>query len=102
MTNFSWDDAKNRANYIKHGLTFEEAVHIFAGRVLDRIDDRHSYGETRVVSIGLLREVVAVTVVHTDRDGGTRIISARLANRRERKLYDDHFGQAAQGTSGSN
>jgi uncharacterized DUF497 family protein len=38
----------------------------------------------------LIHRLVAVVVVHTDRQGSTRIISARLASHRERKRFDDH------------
>ncbi len=92
---FEWDDGKNRANLIKHGISFDEASLIFDGPVYTLIDDRFDYGEARMLSIGLIRSVVAVAVVHTDRSGTTRIISARLANRRERKAYHEHFGQAS-------
>ena len=87
---FDWDEEKNASNLQKHGLRFEEACLIFEGRVLSKADDRFDYGEERIISIGLIRDIVAVVVVHTERDGKTRIISARLANRGERKIYDDH------------
>lgn len=95
---FGWDEAKNRANIEKHDLSFEAAL-IFDGYTVDRQDGRFDYGETRTVSIGLIREIVAVTVVHTDRAGITRIISARLANKREKKLYYDHR-EEIEGTRG--
>ncbi|NKE48766.1 BrnT family toxin [Roseomonas frigidaquae] len=87
---FEWDEEKSAANLIKHGISFEEAILIFDGDILSWIDGRLDYGETRTISIGLIRGLVAVAVVHTDRNGTTRIISARLASRRERKLYNDH------------
>ncbi len=88
---FEWDDDKNAENLRKHGISFEEAALIFDGPTVSWVDDRIDYGEARVLTLGLIRKVVAVTVVHTARDGKTRIISARLANRRERKLYDEHY-----------
>ena len=88
---FEWDERKNAANAKKHEITFEEAKLIFEGPVVTWIDDRSEYFEVRQISIGLIREVLAVTVVHTDRNGVTRIISARLANRKERKLFDDSY-----------
>lgn len=87
---FEWDAEKNQQNLAKHGINFEEASLIFAGPVLSWADDRIDYGETRTISLGLIRELIAVAVVHTDRNGQVRIISARLANRRERRLYDEH------------
>lgn len=97
---FEWDEAKNRLNLEKHGISFQEASLIFAGPVLSRVDDRVDYGEVRTVSIGSIAGVVVVVVVHTSRDTQTRIISARLANRRERRLYDEHLRQAAEGPEG--
>lgn len=89
--NFEWDNNKNTANREKHGISFEEAALIFRGIVLTRIDSRKDYGETREVSIGMIGEDVMVVVVHTDRKGITRIISARLANKAERQAYNDYY-----------
>ncbi len=86
---FEWDE--NKANQRKHGISFEEAALIFKGEVLTRIDDREDYGEEREISTGLIGAHVIVVVVHTDRQNVTRIISARLANRLERKAYDDYY-----------
>lgn len=90
---FEWDDNKNQSNLEKHGISFEEAALIFEGVILSRIDDRKDYGETRTITIGKIANLVVVTVVHTDRDGNIRIISARSANRLERQEYDDHCAQ---------
>ena len=95
---FEWDERKNAANLTKHGISFDEAQLIFEGPVLSWVDDRADYGEVRTISIGLVRNLVAVAVVHTDRNGRTRIISARLANRGERRRYHEHIAKAAGGT----
>ncbi len=86
---FEWDDAKEAANVAKHGIGFAAAARIFEGIVVSRIDDRTDYGEVRVISYGLLEAEVIVAVVHTDRSGVIRIISARLASTKERKAYYD-------------
>ena len=86
---FEWDDDKNQQNIAKHGVSFADASRIFGGFTLDAKDDRFDYGEERIISIGLLDGVVILTVVHTDRDGVCRIISARPAKRSERKWYDE-------------
>ena len=98
MPEFEWDERKNSSNLLKHGLSFEEAQLIFEGPVLTRLDQRRDYGEQRKLGIGLIREVVAVTVVHTQRGAKVRIISARLANRQERNDYDAYLRGTAQGT----
>ncbi len=95
---FEWDEHKNVANLAKHGISFDEARLIFDGTIVSWTDDRVDYSERRDISIGLIREIVVVTVVHTDRNGIKRIISARLANRTERRLYHEHRGQSASGT----
>ena len=84
---FEWDDNKNTSNLLKHGITFEEASRIFDHPVLTRIDGRRDYGEIREVSYGMIAEFVVVTVVRTDRSGKKRIISARRAEKSERKNY---------------
>ena len=86
---FEWDDDKDRVNRKKHGISFDEAKHAFDGPVLIRIDDREDYGEIREISMGSLLGHVVIVVVHTDRAGKTRIISARKANRKERQVYYD-------------
>ena len=88
---FEWDDAKNASNLKKHGIGFEEAVLIFKAVVLTKIDDREDYGEIREFSTGRIGGQVIVVVVHTDRGEITRIISARLANKTERKAYDEYY-----------
>ena len=91
--NFEWDDNKNLSNFQKQGIWFEEAALIFQGPTLSRIDDRRDYGEVRTRTIGKIGRQIAVTVLHTDRAGKIRIISARLSRRMERKQYDDHDSQ---------
>jgi uncharacterized DUF497 family protein len=85
---FEWDERKNAANIAKHGVSLETASLIFKGAIVTRIDGRTDYGELREVSIGKVGAAF-LTVVHTDREGSTRIISARPANRAERKRYEE-------------
>jgi len=86
--NFEWDEEKNRINIAKHGIGFETARLIFDGPTLDRVDDRKAYGEKRTVSIGVVKDILILVVVHTDRDGTIRLISARPAKRSERRSYE--------------
>ncbi len=94
---FEWDEAKNRSNIAKHGLGFERAKTIFDGFCLIREDDREEYGERRDVAIGLLEGVAVIVVVHTEREDRRRLISARPANRRERKLYYETLRKRTDG-----
>ena len=87
---FEWDEEKNQTNFLKHGIYFEEAIEIFKGDCLTRIDNRVEYGEIREITIGQLKKHVVIVVVHTDRYGSVRIISARKANKNERRAYHEH------------
>jgi uncharacterized protein len=83
---FEWDEAKNQANMAKHGIDFDDAIHIFTARILERVDNRRDYGETRTSAVGMVdgKELV---VVYTMRGHICRIISARRARRDERRAY---------------
>jgi uncharacterized DUF497 family protein len=84
---FQWDSQKNQTNFTKHGVTFEEATKIFDGPTFTVIDKRYDYVEMREISIGMLGSNVVAVVVHTDRNGITRLTSARTANRQERQVF---------------
>jgi len=88
MIEFEWDKNKNKANITKHGISFERAKSIFDNPTVDSVDTRKEYGEVREKSIGLMDNVVVVVIVHTDRKGKIRIISARIANKEERQNYE--------------
>lgn len=94
---YEWDPKKNAANRRKHGLGFEAAVRIFEGPVLTRIDDREDYGEDRWISMGQAADTVVILVAHTDRNGITRIISARKATRNEREIYYESLKETSEG-----
>ncbi|NEP77293.1 MAG: BrnT family toxin [Okeania sp. SIO3C4] len=88
---FEWDENKNQQNIRKHGITFEEATEIFYGIVFTVIDERYDYGEICEISIGAIQGVIIITVVHTERNGNIRIISARKATLKERRIYYDYL-----------
>ena len=77
---YEWDEAKNRSNFAKHGLDFEDAERVFAGPCFTFEDDRFDYGEERLITLGLLAGRLEV-VAHAPRAEGTRIISIRKGNR---------------------
>ncbi|ABI64388.1 protein of unknown function DUF497 [Maricaulis maris MCS10] len=83
---FEWDPAKDEANRRKHGLSFFQAIRAFYGRPLT-LPGREHNGELRSLTIGRIETLLVVSVVHTDRAGRTRLISARPASRRERELF---------------
>ena len=85
---FEWDEDKAAVNLKKHGVSFYDAARIFEDP--DRIeyyDAAHSGEEDRYNTIGLVDDILFV--VYTERRETIRIISARFANRRERRLYYD-------------
>ncbi|MCH8522821.1 BrnT family toxin [Glycocaulis sp.] len=85
---FEWDEAKNRANREKHGISFEEAVGLFAGKYVLIPARSGPEGEERWKAVGPLRNRPVIVVVHTDRSGRVRIMSVRPASRKERRRYD--------------
>jgi hypothetical protein len=91
---FEWDPRKAEANRAKHRVTFEEAITAF-GDPLGRLetDPRHSVNEERLVLLGRSAAGRLLAVMFTDRGGSRlRVISARLATRRERISYEEASG----------
>lgn len=87
-----WDEAKNLANWRKHGISFEEAQALFASGsdYLEIFDEAHSGSEDRFLAIGPVA-LGLILVVWTELDDGTiRIISARRASECELALYHSY------------
>ena len=83
-----WDDEKNEINKKKHGIDFEDAGLIFADEnMLELYDELHSDDEDRYIGIGKVGKVLFVVYTERPERAATRLISARLANARERRLY---------------
>jgi len=87
---FEWDERKSRKNLRKHGVSFDEASTIFGDPLSMTIDDpQRSISEPRWVTLGHSARHRLLAVVHTDRGGRIRIISARVATRYERESYEE-------------
>lgn len=87
---FEWDDTKAKSNLQKHAVSFEEASTVFGDPLSVTIyDPRHSQREDRFVTIGLSANMRTVVVVHADRGETIRIISARIATKREKQNYEE-------------
>lgn len=84
---FEWDERKNKANVRKHGIDFNEAKEIFKRKDTYTFFDLRDDQEDREISIGSLSNLVLIVVVHTTRADNIRIISARKATKKERKIY---------------
>jgi uncharacterized protein len=84
---YTWSEAKNRRNIRLHGIAFDDAIRIFEGPTLERIDDRFDYGEGRIYAIGLMNGL-EITLIYAERENNERrIISAWRSEPRERRRY---------------
>lgn len=83
---FTWDEAKRQANLNKHGLDFADVEQVFAGPMAIFEDTRETYGEQRLIGIGMLSTVV-ILIVHVESDETIRIISMPEATSDETDLY---------------
>jgi len=87
---FEWDEKKSDINRKKHGVSFHEAATVFGDPLAITFPDPdHSSGEHRFLTFGYSRLNSLLVVVHTERHGKTRIISARRATRHERTIYEN-------------
>ena len=86
---FEWDDEKEKANIAKHGIDFSTAALVFGDtNRIEKYDELHSAEEDRYITIGQINGVaIVVMVVYTERNPAIRIISARLATKREKEAY---------------
>lgn len=87
---FEWDESKARRNLRKHGIDFNEASTVFADSLSITIPDPdHSQEEQPWVTVGLSNRHRLLVVVHTEENESVRIISARKADRIERRKYEE-------------
>ena len=90
---FEWDPRKNAANKRKHGVSFEEARTVFYDERALLIQDPEEEDEDRFVLLGLSAGLRTLVVCHCyrEKDSVIRIVSARKANREERRDYDKRW-----------
>jgi uncharacterized DUF497 family protein len=87
---FAWDAEKATLNAHKHGVSFEEASTALRDTLaVTGSDPGHSLGEQRFVTFGVSNDDRLLVVSHTEEGDVIRIISARLATRQERKIYEE-------------
>ena len=85
-----WDDAKAEINRKKHNVTFEMAAEVFLDEFLiDDFDEDHSDDEDRIKVIGMVDKILVV--IYTERGEKYRLISARHADKREKRRYYGQF-----------
>ena len=90
---FEWDEAKNRSNLRKHGVSFAEVCRLFESGVeyLEIYDAEHSEVEERFIAIGPIERGVVVVVFTELEEAAVRVLGARFATRRERDRYRMHM-----------
>ncbi|MBX3025281.1 BrnT family toxin [bacterium] len=87
---FEWDDAKARANLVKHGVSFPEALTVFSDP--NAIDAPDRFVPSRFVIIGCSSRQRVLFVVHAERGERIRLISARKASAAQRRRYEEGIG----------
>jgi uncharacterized protein len=93
-TRYEWDEAKNRSNQKKHGISFEEGILAFRDPLRLTLQDQIEDGEIRWQTFGMARGVLLLMVVHTSDDWESivRIISVRRVSKIERRIYENQNG----------
>lgn len=89
---FVWDEAKNRSNRKKHGISFETALEVFLDPLHLTQRERIVDGEQRWQAIGMAKGVLLVLVAYIvidEDEEALRIISARRVTRQERIAYEE-------------
>ena len=82
----SYDPAKRKLNLRKHAIDLAECEVVFDEPMLTREDERETYGEQRLISLGWLKDRVVV-LVWTDREDGPHLISCRDGETHEQEAY---------------
>jgi uncharacterized DUF497 family protein len=85
---YEWGPNKAKSNFKKHGVKFSDAVGVFEDENAITIDDEHE-SEERFVTIGKDFLSRILVVIYTFRKLVIRIISARKATAREKKMYEE-------------
>jgi uncharacterized DUF497 family protein len=90
---YTWNETKNRRNLKVHGVGFEDAVRVFQGPTLERVDDRYDYAEERIYAIGVVNGLELRSFTRT-----TMQMSAELSRRGVRsRMRDASTGKALRG-----
>ena len=89
---FTWDESKNKLNIEKHKIDLADVSPVFDGPMYITVDTRRDYGEDRMVGIGFLNNGIIVTVYIEVSEETIRLISARKAEKHERKKLRQELG----------
>lgn len=90
--NFEWDANKSASNIKKHGISFDEAKTVFTDEYARLIGDPdNSDDEDRFLLLGTSIDSKLLVVCHCVREAESiRLISARKADKQERKIYEGY------------
>ncbi len=83
---YEWDPKKAKTNLAKHGVPFADTVAVFSDDSAITIEDKQS-SEERFVTMGMDALGRVLVVAYTWSGETIRIISARKATEKERRLY---------------
>ena len=87
VVDIEFDPVKARANLLKHRVSFSHAEQALRDPMALTVEDPDSEGEQRFVTLGMDALGRVLVVIHTPREGATRLISARKASRGEWEQY---------------
>ncbi|MFA6062426.1 MAG: BrnT family toxin [Gallionella sp.] len=91
---FEWDAEKASINLRKHHVSFEIASRVFLDPLALSHQDRIENGEHRWQTLGMVDGCLLLLVAHTVRNENgaeiIRLISARRADKKERKYYEEN------------
>jgi uncharacterized DUF497 family protein len=90
MIKFEWDSNKDKSNQNKHGVSFDEARTVFLDDyAIQFYDNEHSENEDRFLMLGMSVKERILLICHCTKESDSiiRIISARKATKKEKKLY---------------
>ena len=86
---YEWDTQKEKINLRKHGIAFQQAKEALQSGIVVVLKEDSNSGEQRYVYLGICKKLnILVVVVAYPDENITRIISARKANKKERKFYE--------------
>ena len=83
-----FDPKKDAANLKKHGVSLSEGDGVLNDPLALTVEDDSAEGEQRFVSIGMNAFGSLMVVVHSPRGRGSRTISVRKADPKERRNYE--------------
>lgn len=87
---FEWDEGNNVKSYTNHGISRQEAESVFQDDgTLHFADPLHSENERRYITVGRSAHPRILFVAWTLRGAKVRVISARPASRKERRVYEE-------------